>query len=535
MATELQKEIQRCAKSFDYFCRYLQIVDKKSHLIKMEPKPAQAEFLRDLDANPWTYVLKARQLGITTIVAAKFFWMALFKPNHKVLVIAHNADSARVIFEVYKRFYDYLPPFLKFPLEKSNVREMLFFHGGLIRVGTANSESFRGATYQSIHCSEFAFWGDPEKTIAAAFQTAGPNADIVLETTANGINDAHRMWRDDNGFSKRFYGWTKDPEYIRKKKPDAFNPKIEEYAEEFELTREQHFWAQQTYRTKCGANWNTFLQEYPLDPEHAFITSGERFFSHIFPHAQAAPGYRCMGEKKPYNVYSMGVDTASGSPSGDYSAFCVMDVTDKKRPVVVATFYDRISPAGFAARALVELKKWDALAVVESNTYGLSVLEYLMSHEWAYMFRRTQYDKMAERWLERVGFNTNVNTRPVMLSRLHEFISKDWITVNDERMKAEMNTFVYNERGKPEASSKKHDDMIFAWALALMGLDQLEPVRAEVQAKKPSTLAEVLQFERATGKVYASHADEQGKDLWGTPYEQSSLIDTALNDPPAQA
>ena len=158
-----------------------------------------------------------------------------------------------------------------------------------------------------------------------------------------------------------------------------------------------------------------------------------------------------------------------------------------------------------------------------------------MSHEWAYMFRRTQYDKMAERWLERVGFNTNVNTRPVMLSRLHEFISKDWITVNDERMKAEMNTFVYNERGKPEASSKKHDDMIFAWALALMGLDQLEPVRAEVQAKKPSTLAEVLQFEQATGKVYSSHADEQGKDLWGTPYEQSSLIDTALSDPPAQA
>jgi hypothetical protein len=153
-----------------------------------------------------------------------------------------------------------------------------------------------------------------------------------------------------------------------------------------------------------------------------------------------------------------------------------------------------------------------------------------MAHEWAYIFRRTQYDKLADRWLERVGFNTNQNTRPVLLSRLHEYISREWLTIEDERMKCEVNTFVYNDKGKPEASSKKHDDMVFAHALALIGLDQIEPIRQEVMAKRPTSFAELLQFERTTGKVYSDHIGAELSDRWGTPYNQGSLLDVAYED-----
>ena len=526
------RKIAACARSFDVFCQHLAIVDKRGHTVRFDPKPAQAEFYESVEGYRWVYILKARQLGMTTAIAMRNLWKALFIPNFRVCVIAHSAESAHVIFEIYKRAYEFLPSFLKFKTEKSNVRELVFFHGGLIRVATANSDSFRGTTYQALHCSEFAFWNDVDRTIAAAFQTAGPGAEIVLETTANGINDAHRMWIEESGFTKVFYGWTKDPHYVTGAKPKAAIPKVKKYAEEYELTPEQYNWAHRTYQTKCAANWNIFLQEYPLDAEHAFITSGERFFPVIFPHAIANAGrreYKSDGPI-PYHVYSMGVDVASGSPSGDYSAYCVMDVTEKKAPVVVSTFYSRMPPAEFSEQVLQEAKKWNALCVVESNTYGLSVLEYLMSREWAYLFRRTQYDKMADRWLERVGFNTNQNTRPVMLARLHEYVSKEWLTIEDERMKCEVNTFIYNDKGKPEASSKKHDDMVFAYALALMGLDQMEPMREEVMDKKPTTFAELLQFERTTGKVYSKHLEGEMSDRWGTPYEQGSLLDVANED-----
>ena len=97
-------------------------------------------------------------------------------------------------------------------------------------------------------------------------------------------------------------------------------------------------------------------------------------------------------------------------------------------------------------------------------------------------------------------------------------------------MKCEVNTFIYNDKGKPEASSKKHDDMVFAYALALMGLDQMEPMRDEVMDKKPTTFAELLQFERTTGKVYSKHLEGEMSDRWGTPYEQGSLLDVANED-----
>ncbi len=288
----VREEIAKCANDFDYFCRYLKIVDKRGKTAVFRPKLAQKTLSDSLGHSSSVYALKARQLGITTMVAARFFWRALLVPNFRVCVIAHRTESAEVIFEVYKRFYDNLPPFLKFETERANVRELKFFHGGLVRVATANSDSFRGTTYQALHCSEFAFWNDVDRTIAAAFQTAGPDAEIILETTANGMNDAHKMWRDDNGFDKLFLGWTLDPEYVSFERPKTMSDKVRDYASDNELEDHQIWWAEQTYRTKCGGNWNIFLQEYPLDAEHAFITSGERFFPILFV------GSRSMGARR---------------------------------------------------------------------------------------------------------------------------------------------------------------------------------------------------------------------------------------------
>ena len=527
-----KREIQRCSSDFHYFCRYLKIVDKVGRLRSLELQPAQERYVATAEEQNWMYILKARQLGMTTAIAARYFWMTLFRPHYCVAVLAHRIESAQSIFEIYRRFYTHLPKFLKFRTEKSNVRELKFFHGGQIRVSTANSENFRGTTHQAIHCSEFAFWEDPEKTVASAFQTCGPNAEVVLETTANGMNDAHTMWNKEMGYQKLFFPWTEDPGYESSDKPKGYHPHVEALAKEYHLEDRQKNWAQRTFDTKCMSNWQTFLQEYPLTAEQAFITSGERFFDQVFPNVQCHPGYKQYKEKANFRVYSIGVDSASGSPSGDFSAFCVIDVTDKENPEVVATYYNRLSIHEFADRVHREALAYEAMVVVESNSYGLAVLEHLIGKGYSHLYRRTQFDKMAGRWIEKLGFNTNSSSRPVMLSRLHEFIAKRRLVVNDDRMRHEMNTFVYNARGKPEAESKKHDDMVFAHALALQGLDQIEPLRQERTDRfKPSSVAEVLQFEMMTGNLYRGDSDDYEKERWGIPQQESSPIDAALNPP----
>ncbi len=217
---DIEKEIRRCASDFLYFCRYLKIVNKKAQLISFKPNEAQKQLINAIKLNPWVFDLKARQLGGTTGTRRMLSGTRCSGRTSGFGVLAQMpVRLLRPSFEIYKRFYANLPDFLKFPTTKSNVRELLFFHGGMVRVFTANTQSARGTTYNFLHCSEFSFYKDVAKTIESAFQTATPDAIVVMETTANGLNHAYDLWKGENGYSKVFLPWTVAEEYTLPKPP----------------------------------------------------------------------------------------------------------------------------------------------------------------------------------------------------------------------------------------------------------------------------------------------------------------------------
>ncbi|MAN64146.1 MAG: hypothetical protein CMI60_19610 [Parvibaculum sp.] len=507
--------IRRCATDFTYFCEnYLKIVDKDGELINLKANHAQKQFLEADALNPWQYVLKGRKLGLTTIIAAKNFWRSLFTPHYSSLVMAHTDDSAKAIFRIYKRFYRNLPPLLQFPIAQENLHEMSFEHGGRIVASTAGSEALRGDTFQAIHCSEFAMYSDIQSTIAAALNTAGENASVALETTAKGLNDAHKIWYGQNGFNKLFISWADSPECSLVSEPDFIPSELQELAKEHKLSTSSVYWGAYTYITRCASDWNTFCQEYPVTADLAFITSGRRFFtSHIFPHAKAYEGYEQYLKPSKYCLYTMGVDTASGSLEGDHSSFVVMDVTNKRTPMIASSFYGKIPPTEFARQVLIEAKKYKCLIVPESNSYGLSIIEYLVAKQWGLMYRRTKYDSIQKRWQESMGFQTNVSTRSVLLARMQEYISREWLKVTDERLKDEINTFVFSTANKPQAEIGRHDDMIFACALSLIGMEQVDHIKDDVRRDlRPNSVSQVLEYELATGQLYSGSENEFGRD-----------------------
>tara|TARA_R110000751_G_scaffold87475_1_gene173387 strand:+ start:519 stop:2105 length:1587 start_codon:yes stop_codon:yes gene_type:complete len=528
MKTKLEKEIHKCKTDFYYFCnKYLKIVDKGGKLILLNPNTAQQKFLYRLESNPWLYILKARQLGLTTMIAAKLFHKCLFTPNHKVAVIAHTRDAAKSIFEIYKRYYINLPKFLKFKTEASNVNELVFFHGGYIKVGSASSSSFRGSTYNSLHLSEFAFYDDITSAIQSVFQTATPNAEIILETTANGINDAMEIWNDSNGFDKLFISWLDGEEYVSNKK--KILTKLEKsYIGTHKLDPKKANWFQDTLRGKCLNNFNTFNQEYPITAEVAFITSGQKFFPMSFQVGSKINqlGWKWYKNPQKFRTYIAGVDTASGSPTGDFSTVAILDVTGGEKGEVVATFYDRLSLKDFTQQILIGLKKYNPLVVVESNSYGQAIIENLREDGYVHMYRRTKYDKISNRWSEHLGFATTQQSRPILLSRLHQWVAQQKLSVVCPRLMTEMNHFVYNASGKPEADKGKHDDLVFATGLALVGLEQIADFEEEIQlAQRPSGLREQLEWESNTGKMYGNEKDNfyDGKDSPGVTSPLNSM------------
>ena len=523
------EEIKRCALDFDYFCyTYLKIVDKDGELIAFKPNSAQVKFMEAEKLNPWQYVLKGRKLGLTTIIAARNFWKSLFTPNFSSLVLAHTDDSAKAIFRIYKRFYKHLPPLLQFSIAQENLHEMIFEHGGRIVASTAGSEGLRGDTFQAIHCSEFAMYSDIQSTVAAALNTAGENASVALETTAKGMNDAHKIWYGANGFNKLFISWADSPECRSTGEPDFIPLELKDLASEHKLSIGSVNWGAYTYITRCASDWNTFCQEYPVTADLAFITSGRRFFtSHIFLHAKAHEGYEQYVKPSKYCIYTLGVDTASGSLEGDYSSFVMLDVTRKREPKIVSTFYGKLPPTEFARQVLIEAKKYNALIVPESNSYGLSIIEYLVAKQYGYMYRRTKYDSISKRWQESMGFHTSMNTRSVLLARMQEYVSREWLRVTDERLKDEINTFVFSNSNKPEAEVGRHDDMIFACALALIGMEQVDHIKDDLRRDlRPTNVAQMLEFELSTGQLFSQAKSEFDGQL----EEDGSAPNTELYD-----
>ena len=350
-------------------------------------------------------------------------------------------------------------------------------------------------------------------TIQSLFQTASNNPTIILETTPKGLNDFYLFWTDENAYSKLFLTWLDHEEYVLSKIPRKWKQTDVEkdYIRENQLSPEQINWFIYTLRTRCGNNIHTFKQEYPIKGEDAFIASGTFVFPQFTKQLLAPPtkfGWKIFSQPNQYKTYILGIDTASGSPDGDFSAAVLIDITNRDEIDLVATFYDRLSLKDYSKEIQKICSKYKPLVVAERNSYGQAIIESLREAEYPYLYTETKFDKLTGQFTDRLGFFTSPSTRPVLIAKLISAITSNLISIKDDRLQYEFMNFIYNDKGKAEAEVGFHDDMIMALGLALMGEEQAFYYEEEKRAQyKPRTVTEMIQFEVATGQPLSSIPD----------------------------
>jgi hypothetical protein len=524
---KLVQEVQKCKDDFYYFANnYLKIVDKDDKLVPLQLNAAQNTIHAELETNSFVKILKARQLGSSTYIAARFFWEALFNVNCRVAVVAHTQAAVKNIYTIYQRFYQHLPSFIKLETTAASANELAFITGSSIKIGTANSQNFRGTTFSCIHASEAAFWNDMNNTIQSLFQTASNNPTIIVETTPNGLNDFYNFWKDENGYSSVFLSWLDHKEYRLDKQEKKWKPSdVEwEYLKEVPMDENQKFWFQKTLRTRCGNNLHTFKTEYPARPEDAFIASGTFVFPQLVKDLVEEPkkfGWTLFEKPNKYKTYILGVDTASGSPNGDFSAACLIDITDRQNVRLVATYYDRVSLKEYCKEIKGILERYKPLVVCERNSYGQAVIEDLRAAAYPYLFTETKFDKLTGAFTNRFGFYTSASTRPVLIAKLVETITSNKIELKCERLRYEFLHFIYDDKGKAIAEKGFHDDLIFALGLALQGEDQAFYYEQERRTQqRPSNLREMIEFEVATGTT----CSQVPENYWAPDNKLDKLI-----------
>jgi len=418
-------------------------------------------------------VLKARQMGLTTWAAARFFLKTITRPGTLTLEVAHSQESAEEIFRIIHRFLDWLPEELREgPLQTSraNVRQIVFpeIDAQYRVVSAGDRNAGRGLTVQNLHCSELARWpGNPGEILAGLQAALAPGAELILESTPDGVGGCfHEEWQKaaETGTVRHFFPWWMEPRY-RADPVDAASLTDEER----KLVAQHHLDLEQIgYRRKIRANFRGLArQEYAESEESCFLASGDSVFelAAIEQRLAEAPEpveQRRNGELSVWlpplkgKQYLVAVDPAGGGSEGDYSAAQVLDL---ETAIQCAEFAGHVGGLELT-RLLTDLAREynGAWLVIERNNHGSGVLALA---ETACGYARIYRQRGQPGWL------TTSVSRPAVLGHLGAALVEHPDRFMSRQLLAECRSFVRLANGSSGARAGTHDDRVMAMAVGL--------------------------------------------------------------------
>lgn len=452
--------------------KMLRIRIKKGGIRYLKLNRAQQEYSRRCSKR--NIVLKARQVGITTYIAARYFIQTITRPGTLTVQVAHSDESAQAIFNIVHRFWEKLPnkrvhqgALVK---SRSNIRQIVFPKlDSEYRVETADDNAGRGMTIHNLHCSEVSRWSRGGRDTLASLRAAVvPDGEIVLESTANGASGVfYEEWQkaEETGYTQHFFPWWYEPSYKEdagKKMTLPLTDEEQDLMKRHGLSREQIAWR----RTRWKVMRELAGQEYAEDAVSCFLASGECVFdlqaieaatAHAAPPVESKDNGRMLVWLPPNAVgqYIIAVDTSGGGSEGDYA--CVQ-VIDRAMGLQCAELHGHFPPFELARRVAALGRNYgNALVAVERNNHGYGVLAHLKDRHYENLFEQGGQE----------GWLTSVVTRPAMIENLAATLIAEPRLFHSPRLLGELRTFVRHADGHGAAAEGAHDDCVMAMAIAL--------------------------------------------------------------------
>ena len=420
-------------------------------------------------------VLKARQMGLTTWVAARFFLKTITQPGTLTLEVAHTQEAAEEIFRIVHRFLDWLPDGLRAgPLRtgRANVRQIVFpaMDAEYRVVSAADRNAGRGLTIQNLHCSELARWPGSAAEILAGLRAAmAPGGELILESTPQGVGGCfYEEWQKagETGTVRHFFPWWMEPRY-RSEAVDEASLTDEERGL---MERHELKLSQIAYRRRIRADFRGLTaQEYAEDEESCFLASGESVFELAAVEARLKTAPEPVERRKNGELeiwlppvkgkeYVVAVDPAGGGSNGDYSA---AQVVEMETGLQCAEFAGHVGGLELARYVTGLAREYNgAWLVVERNNHGTGVLALA---ETACKYERVYRQSGQAGWL-----TTSVR-RPQVIGRLGAALVEEPELFQSRRLLGECRSFVRLPNGNTGAQSGTHDDRVMAMAIALGG------------------------------------------------------------------
>lgn len=469
----IRDEYKRCASDMvHFFKKYGVIQHPKRGKINFNLYEFQERTLEEFTQHRYTIVLKGRQLGLSTLVAAYALWKMIFTDDFKVLVIATTQDVAKELVSKVQLMYEKLPVWIRDTAKEDvfNKLELTFKNGSSIRAVSSSEKSARSPSVSLLIVDECAFVDRMEDIWTAAQATLSTGGDCILLSTPNGVgNIFHKIWME------AIEGAFDDVD-------EPFNP--------IELPWSVHpdrdeTWAKNEL-AKLGPR--KFAQEHACD----FISSG-----HTVIEGETLQWYKESMVRDPiekrYNGdmwiwdypnyskdYILSADVARGDGE-DYSAFHVFEIESMEQ---VAEYKARIGTREFGQLIVSVASEWNnALLVIDNKAMGWDVVQVAIDRSYQNLYYsykndpffddnihlRKNYDLKHKRDMT-PGFTTGHKARMSMISKLEIYFRERSVNVRSVRTINELFVFLW-VGGKAQAQQGYNDDLVMSLGMVLFVRD----------------------------------------------------------------
>jgi len=502
------------------------------------PTWLQKNFWLDADCGP-DIILKARQLGMSTMTVIEFLAYFLFVDGFNGIIISKDKDHTKYLLQIVHFAYEMLPEKYKLPLEHSQEAYLIskppvYRHGKRIGggrgtslyIGTAGQLTFGiGVTVHACHCSELSRWPATEKgdasTILQGLEQAVPDvsgAILRIESTANGRGETfhikYRMGERGVGrYRSHFFPWwfSIDDEYRRP---------LDE-GEDFRLTDDEGELVERTFATYKfqltpeHMKWRRrkkesfepqplkYFEEYPENAETCFLATGHSVFKAYMTLLNAAreriEGREPLMQREKYGMlvkywklpksgrsYAMAVDCAEAEKEKSNLHAGILGEVDGRGTIEEAVTFEGRAAIPDLARLCIELgDDYSALVAVERTSKGFALLDRLIEadasgdHDFE-LYYHLEFDQAAGENKRILGFRPTRAAIDAAIGRWGEDFASGEYIVHDAEILNQALDYVFHPRtGRPTAPRGGFDDYLDCALMVNFIKDEVVPEKGK--------------------------------------------------------
>ena len=482
----------------------------------------------DIQTSTGTFVANGFISHNSTFWRALSFHRTAFRDHVNALLVAHSEPDAMELFQLDTGFYDALPQQLRPALKYRSKAKMEFADRNSKLLVNHAQNMHVGASQMNhiVHLTEVSRYPNADQIQASLFPSIS-NAKgqdcsvVVIESTSrfggNWFKEfAEAAQRKENEYEFHFVPWYKHDLY-HAPVPKGFEPTPEErdlLRQHRGLTLSNLAW----YRLKRAeyvTNLIMFKAEYPFTWEESWILpqGTERTFQEAqieyMEHTLKAgirhiPTSRGLQENiggmvevwempQQGSFYDIGVDVSGGQTDhADYTAIEVINRATLKQAAEVKLHIDPSSEEFF------DLVYWLGRAYNSGNMvvditggWGHALMSDLQKRNYPNIWQWRRRDDAKEKVSTRLGFYYTKRDKMWLVHNAVKTVQRERPHVHSPLLLSEIRGFITIGIDEWSAAPGKHDDLVNAYMLALLGstderphpMEALPPAENKVVAK----------------------------------------------------